>query len=294
MSSSFTLESLLQVSEVARAGSISAAARNLGLTQPALSASLTRLEAGLGVSLFRRTPRGTEPTEALTTLLPLMRAVLGAADRLDDAVLRIGQATPRQLKIGWSPLVSHQLRARTYARLGAKGGVAPEYVKDDLAALLARLRAGELDAVFAPSVRALDGLERKVVDSEPLVLVESTEPEAHAVSLAQTFGRDLVMMEDTCGLTAFTHSLFASRGVSAKVTPVAAANYAQLEERAGKGEGAALMPVSTLGEAGTPHRPVVDESGRPVELIVEMCWDPTSDVAAQVASLAEVLSTRTY
>lgn len=53
--------------EVAERGSFSAAADALVLTQPAVSRQISGLEARLGVTLFRREPRGVTPTGAGTT-----------------------------------------------------------------------------------------------------------------------------------------------------------------------------------------------------------------------------------
>ncbi|GAA5141462.1 LysR family transcriptional regulator [Nocardioides marinquilinus] len=55
--------------EVARAGSISAAARELGWTQPAVSQHLARLERDAGGPLLLRGPGGVTPTEAGRALL---------------------------------------------------------------------------------------------------------------------------------------------------------------------------------------------------------------------------------
>lgn len=51
-------------------GSLSGAARQLGLTQPTLARHLDMLEADLGAQLFLRTQRGLIPTDLATELLP--------------------------------------------------------------------------------------------------------------------------------------------------------------------------------------------------------------------------------
>ena len=61
--------------QVARAGSISAAARALGWTQPAVSQHLARLEREAGGALLLRGPGGVTPTEAGTSLLRRADAV---------------------------------------------------------------------------------------------------------------------------------------------------------------------------------------------------------------------------
>ena len=49
---------------IADAGHMTRAAERLGVTQPALSAMLRKMELELGVELFHRTGRGVEPTDA--------------------------------------------------------------------------------------------------------------------------------------------------------------------------------------------------------------------------------------
>ena len=61
---------------VADRGSFSAAARELGLSQPAVTMQIQALEADLGVTLLDRRYRSTIPTEAGQALLPKARAIL--------------------------------------------------------------------------------------------------------------------------------------------------------------------------------------------------------------------------
>ena len=49
--------------EVAKAGNISKAAKELFISQPAISKSISKLEDGLGVTLFVRSSRGVQLTE---------------------------------------------------------------------------------------------------------------------------------------------------------------------------------------------------------------------------------------
>jgi DNA-binding transcriptional LysR family regulator len=55
---------------VVRRGSLSAAARATGLTQPTIGRHIDELEAGLGTALFTRSQAGLLPTEAATALVP--------------------------------------------------------------------------------------------------------------------------------------------------------------------------------------------------------------------------------
>jgi DNA-binding transcriptional LysR family regulator len=68
--------------EVARDGSLSGAARRLGLTQPTVGRHIDALEDALGVTLFTRSPRGLTPTQAATALAPHGEAMAAAAAAL--------------------------------------------------------------------------------------------------------------------------------------------------------------------------------------------------------------------
>lgn len=69
-------EQLRAVELVARFGSIHRAATELGLTQPAVSETVKRLEADLGVQLFRRTVRGVDLTRAGSVAIDYLRSIL--------------------------------------------------------------------------------------------------------------------------------------------------------------------------------------------------------------------------
>jgi len=68
---------------VIRTGSLSGAARSLGLTQPTVSRHMAELEAALGAgALFTRSPQGLAPTETARALEPHALAMESAAAAL--------------------------------------------------------------------------------------------------------------------------------------------------------------------------------------------------------------------
>ncbi|MBE1609201.1 LysR substrate-binding domain-containing protein [Actinopolymorpha pittospori] len=85
---------------VVEEGSLSAAARRLHVSQPALSQSMNALERQLGVQLLKRRSTGVLATEAGMTLLAEARAVLSRHDQALAAVSR--HATPEEsaLRLG--------------------------------------------------------------------------------------------------------------------------------------------------------------------------------------------------
>ncbi|WP_027235266.1 LysR family transcriptional regulator [Leisingera caerulea] len=104
----------------AETGSLSAAARKLGLTQPTLSRQVAALEAELGVLLFERVGRALALTEAGHELLTHSRKMGEAANGLRLAATGQAQSIEGTVRITASdvmsahvlPPVLHQLRQR--------------------------------------------------------------------------------------------------------------------------------------------------------------------------------------
>lgn len=82
---------------VLRHGSLSAAARELALTQPTIGRHIAALEQAIGFELFIRSPQGLLPTEAAIALKPyadnlaattsaLLRAASGEIDKVEGTV----------------------------------------------------------------------------------------------------------------------------------------------------------------------------------------------------------------
>lgn len=80
------LEQLRQIVAISEEGSISAAAKRLGISQSALSRSVSRLEDDLHQQLFIRERRGVRPNDTGEVAVRYARSVLREAQLLRDAV----------------------------------------------------------------------------------------------------------------------------------------------------------------------------------------------------------------
>ncbi|MDQ2643691.1 MAG: LysR family transcriptional regulator [Myxococcota bacterium] len=76
---------------VVRAGSLSAAARGIGISQPTVGRHIEELEATLGIDLFERTLSGLRPTDAA---LRLYEPVAAAQKSFAEALMRAQGARP--------------------------------------------------------------------------------------------------------------------------------------------------------------------------------------------------------
>jgi DNA-binding transcriptional LysR family regulator len=142
------LDYLLAVEEH---GGIGKAAEALGMSQPALTKAIQRVEAQTGLALFQRTANGAAPTQAGSLFLARARRIaLEYEDALKEMhAIRSGEQG--MLSLGYSPTVPaalvlgacrQLLKERPAARLRLRRRLARDLV--DL------LVAGELDLIVAP------------------------------------------------------------------------------------------------------------------------------------------------
>lgn len=286
------MEGLRYARTVAETGSFSAAARSYGVTQPALSNGIAKLEASLGEKLFERSPRGVALTPFGDTMLPRIERALTALDDVHAEALRWNAPPPDTIRVGVSPLIDPKLVASAYRAVCDQPG--PEARRQlvlreaNMSELRAALVDGDLDIIVVPSVEAMPRYEHRVIDSEPLVLVEP-RPGQGPARLDDLAGRQLILLPDTCGLTTFTRSLIREHELAVTSYPGEAGTYRVLEEWSRLGLGSAMLPKSKLAAPDAPHREVLDSDGDVLEIFYETVWDPNSPIAGELADLADRL-----
>lgn len=87
-------------------GSISRAARALGLAQPSLSENIVRLEQRLGTNLAVRGPRGVTLTEAGRYLAREGRSLIAMSENLARNLMQFGDALQGSVSVGIPPSLS--------------------------------------------------------------------------------------------------------------------------------------------------------------------------------------------
>jgi LysR family transcriptional activator of nhaA len=137
--------------EIARRGSVTAAARSLHVAPQTISGQLLELEESVGQPLFERIGRGLRLTAAGETALDYANAIFALGDEL-SAVLH-GAARPRsvQLRVGVTDSVPKQLSVRLLQPVidAHRHNLELTCREGRFLELLAQVAAGELDVVFA-------------------------------------------------------------------------------------------------------------------------------------------------
>lgn len=116
----------------------------LGLSQPAVSQAIGRLERTLGVRLFDRTSREVRLTAAGEALLPYAGALLGAAREFAAEAARLAEPAAPAIRLAYAPVVG-TLAARVARRLGRRG-IGVELRPAGRRAALAGIAGGEVSA----------------------------------------------------------------------------------------------------------------------------------------------------
>ena len=161
---------------VAQERHLARAASRLALSQPAVSKTLSELEAIVGTRLVDRSQAGRRGVQGLTPageqLLAHALRVLEALDASAEAVAPTAGGRIERLRIGALPSVAPALLPSALARLRDHWPAAQIAVKSAAnAVLLDELRAGELDLVVGrmSDPRLMGGLSFELLYTEPLV-----------------------------------------------------------------------------------------------------------------------------
>ena len=127
-------------STLASAGSLSAAARELGITTPAVSKHLALMESRLGVALVVRTTRRMSLTPEGELYLESARRILGEIDGMEE-LLGLSKATPKGLlrvnaTLGFgrshvAPLISRFVRKHPQVEVQLQLSVNPPPLTED-------------------------------------------------------------------------------------------------------------------------------------------------------------------
>jgi LysR family nod box-dependent transcriptional activator len=131
--------------------SVTAAARRLNLSQPATSSALSRLRDYFEDELLIVSGRTMLPTPKAETLMPLVHALLGDAERLVAASTRFDPGrTARQFRIAGSDYILTVLLAPMIARLEAEAPNIGFKLVPVTAASLSDLERGDVDLLLMP------------------------------------------------------------------------------------------------------------------------------------------------
>ncbi len=146
----------------------------LAVSQPAVSKMLTEVESMLGLVLFERSSRGTEPTPSGVSMVRFARSVLAEFERTRDEIAAVASGATGRTRVGAMVVALPVLLTEAVKLLKQHSTQATVLVEEgDLTHLLPKLRLGELDLFVGrlePGYAAPD-LVTEPLYNEPMVVV---------------------------------------------------------------------------------------------------------------------------
>ena len=250
----FDLEQLRTLAAVIDAGSLTAAAPRVFLSQSSVSEQMRKLEERAGQSLLTRSKAGVAPTEAGTRLLAYARRILALSDEafrdlhgetlqgelrlavtdyfrpgdLTQLLGRLGESYP-QVRLNVTILKSDALRA-AYAHGDFDVGLA-------------------MDIAGASSSSSAQGAKASLIRRESLAWLGAT-----GLRVARGEPVRLLALPDTCSLHQFTVALLRRRHVPYVLAHVAS-GVAGLQSALAAGLGVACLNESAVCEGVTRLAP---------------------------------------
>ncbi len=132
--------------EIAEQRHLGRAAERLGLSQPALSKSLRRLEEAMQVKLFNRNAKGLELTAEGSLLLARARDLRLSLRNVAREVSEVSEGRAGHLRIGVGPSIPTRLISSSIAKLFTDAPrIATHVTISDADEIVPALRKGELD-----------------------------------------------------------------------------------------------------------------------------------------------------
>ena len=289
---------------VAQERHLARAAERLALSQPAVSKTLSELEAIVGTRLVERSKAGRRGVQGLTAAgEQLLAHALRVLDALDASAQAVGPAAAgriERLRIGALPSVAPALLPVALARLRDGWPAVQIEVKSAAnAALLDELRAGELDLVVGrmSDPRLMGGLSFELLHTEPLVFAaRAGHPLAlktlKAPSVQAVLGYALVVYGEGTIPRHNTESFLSARGLALPGNALQTLDVAVARALVAVSDAVWITPLGAArGELadGRLVRLRIDTTGteEPVGLLLRSDAEPSALRSAMAALLRE-------
>ncbi|MBT2466854.1 LysR family transcriptional regulator [Streptomyces sp. ISL-66] len=275
---------------VARVGSLSGAARRLGITQPAASSRIRAMETRLGVALVDRSPRGSTLTREGALVTDWARRVVEAAEAFDAGAQALRGRRDSRLRVAASMTIAEYLLPGWLIALrGQRPGTAVSLHAGNSATVAERVLAHEADLGFVEGLSVPEGLDAVVIAQDRLVVaVAPGHPWARrskGVEAAELAATPLILRERGSGTRQVLDAALAGIGGLAEPLLELASTTA-VKAAALSGAGPCVLSELAVGDELAARRlvsvPVLDT---PLDRALRAVWPAGSRPAGPARDL---------
>jgi len=262
-----TLRQLHSFVAAVETGSLSAAARTLGITQPAASQQVKELERALATRLLQRGAGPLHPTAAGEAVLTQARKVQAAVDDLRAAAAKFQGGDMGRVRLGTGATACIHLLPPLLTRMKQRmPGLEIIIATGNTPDMLGRVLTGGLDLALVTLAGRLDrALEARRLIAEPLVAYapETLLPAAASLTPAMLAALPLILYESGGATRGVVDAWFRRAGLAPR--PIMELGSVEaIKVLAESGLGATILPRTALpppgaampeGMASRPLRP---------------------------------------
>lgn len=236
---------------VADYGSISAAAENLAISQPAISAAIQKVEDEYQLKLFiRERPHRVVLSPVGRRFIARARRLLEDAQEFDDDARNLRQTVRGVVEVGCFlptaafiiPIILRGLRERGF-------DISLQVHEADLDEINLMLTQGRIDVALTYNMYPSPGIEfESLIEAPPYVLLSKDDPLAQSasISLAELAERDMVALNLPITQQFFL-SLFSQANLRPRIKHQAK-SYELVRSLVGAGEGYAILIMRPVNE----------------------------------------------
>lgn len=290
------LRALRIFSLVARSGSITKVAIDLGVSQPAISRYLSMLEKQCGGYLFTRNGRGVGLTELGKQVQPVVEQVLASASDLNDVIAAAHGRVSGTVRIGTLPSLSNALIVPLLLRLQREyPAIHVQIVESAAGQIESWLQRREIDIGLPYRSHDALGSDEDVLLRLPSYLIGPPGDRitaARQVLFAKLDGLPLVLSRKPSSVRMMLDEMGRRNGVDIRVTVEADSGFIQ-KQMVVKRSGYTLLPwhfVAAEVERGELQAAEIVEPAV-VRIVSLMLTDrPTQAVKVVTALLREIVS----
>ena len=271
-------------------GSVTAAAREVHIAQPAVSRQIQALEAELGVELFLRGGRRLRLGPAGRRLLPIVRDLVARADSARATMTALAQGIQVHLTVAAHPTTIADVIAPFIASR-REPFVTPTFVVASADAAYDALARAEVDLAISTNPPPRGAASQLVARFPIWAQVPSSHPWAagERVGFATLLRQPLVVLDLTHGTRrVFEDEVRRTHGSYRMAAEVGVPGIAQAMASSGIG-----VAILTDDPAYDLRRLYVDGTDGPLSISLHAAWDPTHYAAAAIREFVDAFTTHT-
>ena len=230
-----SLERLRALREVARLGGFSAAAKALGLTQPAVSNHVRLLEQQLGTRLLERIGKTARPTREGETLIAASARAFGEIDRAMDEIARANASVSGPLVLATGATATTHLLPPVMADLRLRHpGIDLSVITGNTVDMIPGLLDGSIDLGLLTAPVRDRHLRSRFFFRDRLVCITppGQAPTAKAIRPRDLEGRQLFLYDRGGSIRRAVDAWLERRTASASASPTSAAPRPRRPSRA--------------------------------------------------------------